>query len=226
MVLSAGHKSSPDYRESLGALYSAYWYPLYAYLRRRGFDPQVSEDHVQAFFAWMIERDTIGRADQDRGRFRSYIVTSLKNFITNEHDRAQAKKRGGDQQFLSIDVTDAEGRYALEPSHDITPDKLFDRSWALATLDRAMGVLEREWIEAGKTEIFTHLRPCLAGRGVTESYRQLGEALDMSEGAVKTAVHRLRRRYGEALREEIAQTVAEEQEVEKELEHLLEALGH
>ena len=225
MVVSAGHPSSPAHRESLAALCRAYWFPLYAYLRRRGFDPHQSEDYVQAFFAWTIEKLTVGKADRERGKFRSFLLTALKNFVANEHDRAMARKRGGADKSLSLDFTDAEGRYALEPAHDLTPDKLCDRSWGLAVLDTVMTRLEAEFDTADKAALFAGLKAYLIAQRPQVSYRETARALNMSEGAVKVAVHRLRKRYRELLRAEIAETVASEDGIEQEIQDLFAALS-
>ena len=224
-VLAAGHPSSPRHREALSELCRDYWYPLYVYLRRRGFDPHQSEDYVQGFFAWTLEKDALGKADRDRGKFRSFLLTSLKNFVANEHDRAQALKRGGGKTPLSLDFTNAEGQYTLEPAHDLTPDKLFDRSWALELLNAAMKRLETRYDEAGKAQEFSFLKEYLTAKKGDVSYREVGARLHMSEGAVKVAVHRLRKRYRELLRAEIAETVTSEDRIEEEIQDLFEALS-
>jgi len=198
---------------------------LYVYLRRRGFDQHQSEEYVQGFFAWTLEKEALAKADQDRGKFRSFLLTSLKNFIANEHDRARALKRGGGKKPLSLDFTNGEGQYALEPAHDLTPDKLFDRSWALELLNAVMKRLETQFEEAGKAREFSLLKDYLTVKKGDVSYCHIGAKLDMSEGAVKVAVHRLRKRYLEVLRAEIAETVTSENGIEQEIQDLFAALS-
>ena len=224
-VVAAGHPSSPSFREALSDLCRDYWYPMYVYLRRRGFDPHQSEEYVQSFFEWILEKETLNKADESRGRFRAFLLTSLKNFVANEHDRAIALRRGGRTKALSLDFTNAEGQYTLEPAHDLTPDKLFDRSWAAEILSAAVRRLSEQYDEAGKSREFSVLKNYLTVKKGEISYREVGAGLDMSEGAVKVAVHRLRRSYREVLRAELAETVTSEDGIEAEIQDLFAALS-
>jgi RNA polymerase sigma-70 factor (ECF subfamily) len=227
MVLSAGGKGasqSTKSRAALAALFETYWYPLFAYARRRGLAASDASDLIQDFFAHLLEKHTIASADPSRGRFRSFLLASLQNFLANQRRRIRARKRGGSRALLSIDQADAEQRYALEPAHDQTPERLFERRWALTVLDRAMNQLRDDYVRSGKEELFERLSPCIGILGGGISYDEVAQTLDMSEGAVKTAVHRLRRRLRECLREEIAQTVEGCDAIDAELRDLIDAL--
>jgi RNA polymerase sigma-70 factor (ECF subfamily) len=204
-------------------LIKIYWYPIYAYMRRRRHKYQEAEDLTQEFFASLLEREPLASADQSKGRFRSFLLTMVKRFLINEWDRSQAQKRGGGQRIIAMDALDAEARYAIEPTDDLTPERLFDRRWAMAVLDQVLARLRRDHVACGKTELFEALRGCLAD-GPDTSYAHVAQKLGMSEGAVKVAAHRLRQRYRQLLREEIAQTVESPQEVEAEIRHLMDCL--
>jgi RNA polymerase sigma-70 factor (ECF subfamily) len=228
MVLSAGRagaKESSQSRAALVALCEIYWYPLFAYARRRGLDSSDAADLIQDFFAHLLEKEAIGAADPQRGRFRSFLLTSLANFLANQRRRERADKRGGGQTLVSIDQADAETRYRLEPVDLDTPERLFERRWALTVLDRAMNRLRDDYVQSGKSELFERLSPYVGASGGDVSYGDVAKALDMTEGAVKTAVHRLRRRLRESLREEIAQTVETSDEIDDELRGLIASLG-
>lgn len=210
-------------RRSLEELCHAYWYPLYAYLRRRGERRASSEDLVQAFFALLLERGDLAAVDPARGRFRAWLLTALKHFAANERERERAEKRGGGRRLLSIDWDAAEARWAAEPATLRTPEREFDRAWALATLERAAERLREEYERRGKADLFEALRPELtSGSGDREA---LAARLGLTAGALKVAVHRLRQRFGEALRAEIGETLESAEEVDAELAELLEALG-
>ena len=224
VVLAAGSPSSPQYEQALSNLCHTYWFPLYSYLRKWGCDSHQAEDCTQAFFTRLLEKNTLRRADRNRGRFRSFLLISLKNFLSDEWDRAQSQKRGGDKKNLSLDAAAAETRYTLEPADRLSPDKLFERSWALTVLKQAMDQLKKESTTAGKMPLFDHLKNHLTGKTETVSYKSLAAKLDMTEDAVKAAVYRLRRRYRELVREEIAQTVATEEQLEEEIKELFAAL--
>ncbi len=223
IVIQAGNESKGKARTALETLCQVYWYPLYAFARRRGQDPESAQDSTQSFFARFLEKHYLGDVDRERGRFRSFLLASFKHFLANEHDRANAKKRGGGRKKLSLDVDRAEQRYALEPRHEITAEKIYDRRWALTVLGTVLEKLEASYGQDGKAELFQALKSTLTGHG-SESYRDLGERLTMSEGAVKVAVHRLRRRYREQLRMEISDTVSDPDEVDQEMQHLLDSL--
>ena len=223
-VLLAGDPDAPLARESLAELCGAYWYPLYAYIRRRGYDPERARDLTQDFFARALEKGLLAEADPSRGRFRSFLRTVCAHFLANRRDREQARKRGGGRAVLPIDPVDAEGRYALELADGLTPERIFDRSWALTLLGRVLDGLGREYDEAGKAATFEALRGVLAGDPDLPSYAAVAARLGTTEGAARVAAHRLRRRYGELLRREIAATLAEPAEVDDEIRDLFAAL--
>ncbi len=208
---------------ALAELCETYWYPLYAFLRRQGRTAEDASDLVQAFFAALLEQSTLEAADPARGRFRSFLLASLKHFAANEHRRAAALRRGGGASIISLDLATAESRYQLEPTHNLTAERVFERRWALLLLEQTLARLRQEHVEAGKERQYAVLKDCLEG-GNAASYRELGEQLEMSEGAVKAAVYRLRRRYRELLLDEVAQTVDSEEEIADELRRLFAAL--
>ncbi len=224
VILRAGYPGSPQYQEAIETLCRAYWFPLYAFLRRRGYNTSDAEDCVQAFFTRMLEKEYLRGVDPKPGKFRSFILTALKRFLAHERERAGAVKRGGRHTFISFDAADAEQRYHLEPAHDLSADKLFEKSWALAVLERTMERLEQESAADGKQVLFDHLKGYLSTEGESRSYREAAARLDMTEPAVKMAVSRLRRRYRVLLREEVAQTVAAHDDVDEEIRDLLRAL--
>ncbi len=224
VVLAAGNQSSPDYTRALSALCETYWYPLYAYLRRRGYDKQQAEDYTQDFFAALLERQGLGKADPKLGKFRSFLLASLKNFLADEWGRKQAQKRGGGIKVSSLDFDDGDTRYSREPVDDLSAEKLFERSWAQAILAQTLTRLKAEFAAEGRQDLFEHLKTYLTA-GEIASYRDAAAALNMTEGAVKVAVHRLRRRYGELVRREIAQTVATAEQIEEEMNALYAALS-
>jgi RNA polymerase sigma-70 factor (ECF subfamily) len=201
-----------------------YWYPLYAYVRRRGHGAQDAEDLTQEFFARVLAKDYLASVDRSKGKFRSFLLASLKHFLANEWDRSHAQKRGGGQVILPLDGASAETRYGLEPAHDVTPEKLFERQWAITVLEQVMVRLKREFVAGEKADIFDVLKPFLAGDETSATYAQVAAKLGMTEGAVKVAVHRMRRRYRGLLREEIAQTVATPEEIADEIRCLLRCL--
>jgi RNA polymerase sigma factor (sigma-70 family) len=226
LVLAAGaDPSSADSREALAALFETYWYPLYGFLRSRGYDTEDAQDLTQAFFARLLEKHAISQADPTRGRFRSFLLASLKHFAANERDRDMAKKRGGGAPMLSLEVEGAECRFQMEPPSDETPERIFDRRWALTLLGRVMSRLEAEVSESGRHRQFERLKTYLTGDRPQLSYAETATELGTSEGAVKVAVHRLRRQFRDLVRDEIAQTVASPEEIEDELRHLWSAVG-
>lgn len=225
VVLTAGKPQAAQSAQALEILCRTYWYPLYAYVRRIGNSPQDAEDLTQAFFARFLEKRWIAGVDAQRGRFRSFLLSALKHFLANEWDKARAQKRGGRMKFVSFEDGTAETRYRREPADTTAPDKEYDRRWALALLDAVLARLRKEYADEGKAGLFEHLKGTLGGDRSEVPYARLGERLEMSEGAVKVAVHRLRQRYRAILRNEIAQTVATETEVEDELRELFAALG-
>lgn len=219
----AARGDTPQARDALERLCQAYWFPLYAYLRRQGNPPADAADLTQGFFATLLRRRDLERVDPTRGRFRSFLLAGVKHFAINEHARAAAQKRGGGQQLLSLDFDAAEGRFAAEAAEQETPESLFDKQWALTLLERATTALRRDYETSGQAELFRALHPRMAGDGDV-GYRQLSEALQMTEAALKSAMHRLRRRFRVFLREEIAQTVASPDEIDGEVSELFEVL--
>ena len=225
VVVAAGHEDSSQARAALETLCRTYWYPLYAYVRRRGQSEHDAQDLIQGFFALLLQRQALQKVEPGRGKFRSYLLTALNHFLIDEHDRQQAQKRGGGQAVISLDAHEAEQRYRLEPSDTETPEKLFDRRWALALIDGAMERLQQEFVADNNTLLFQQLRGFIVDGADNRPYAEVAQQVGMSEEAVKKAVQRLRRRYREAIREEIAQTVATRSEIEEELRHLVSVLS-
>jgi RNA polymerase sigma factor (sigma-70 family) len=229
VVLTAGQNDAQQAQEALEKLCRIYWYPLYIYVRRRGYSPADAEDLTQEFFAWLLERKWLGRADPQRGRFRSFLLTSISNFLANEWDKAKSQKRGGGR-IVSLQRDDAEARYTWEPmsystlESTVTPEQSFEWRWALTLLDEVMNRLSAEFIQDDKKELFEELKPCLLGESEAQPYAVLAKKLGMTEGSVKVAVHRLRQRYRQLLRDEIAGTVANPEEVEEEMRYLFAVL--
>jgi len=226
VVRAAGQPGSPRHQQALETLCRTYWFPLYAYMRRRGYKTHQAEDYTQAFFTRLLEKHDLHLADPKHGKFRSFLLVALKHFLANELDRARAKKRGGDRKILSLDFENAESRYALEPADQLSPEKLLNRAWALTVLDRTMASLQSEWATSKRKRLFEHLKAYLTADRDSVPYAQVAQRLNMTEGAVKVAVHRLRRRYRELLRDEIAQTVATEDQIDEEIRALFAALAH
>jgi RNA polymerase sigma factor (sigma-70 family) len=224
VVLAAAARSQHS-DEALTTLCQIYWYPLYAYVRRRGHDVADAEDLVQAFFMRMLERDALRLADPERGRFRPFLLVSLKHFLINEYDRAHAAKRGGGIPALHLDFAMGEGRYALEPQDALDPERLFERRWALTVMQRVHVRLRSVCARAGKRALFEALKDYVASDGENIPYREAAATLGMSEGAVRVAVHRLRRRFRDLLREEIEETVSDRADVDEELRFLLVTLS-
>lgn len=224
MVLAAGDASSSKAQQALEALCRVYWYPLYAYVRRKGYSADDAQDLVQEFFARLLARNFLSVADRNRGKFRSFLLGSLEHFLAREWTKARAQKRGAGRGTISLDEMDAENRYLLEPADELTAEKIFDRRWATTLLDRAMSWLREECESKGKSDLFTKVEGVLSGEKGEASYAAIAVALQMSEGALKVAVHRLRQRYGELVRAEIAQTVAAPEEAAEELHYLFAVL--
>jgi RNA polymerase sigma-70 factor (ECF subfamily) len=227
VILAARRRSAPEEaREALAALCSTYWYPLYAFVRRKGYNADEAQDLVQGFFARLLEKDDLQDVDPAKGRFRSFLMAACSHFLANRRDYERARKRGGGgRAILSIDAVEAERRYDREPSHTLTPERLYLRRWATTLLDSVLARLQREMADAGKAAQFEALKPALLGESDAESYRRLGAAAGLSEGAARVAAHRLRNRYRELLREEVGRTLADPAEVEQEIRDLFAALG-
>ena len=225
LVLAAARSDSTHAQAALAKLCQTYWYPLYAYVRRRGYDSHDAEDLTQEFFARLLEQKWVAQADRQRGRFRTFMLTALNHFLTNEWHRARAQKRGGAVQIVPLQLDLAETRYGQEPADPLTPEQVFERRWALALLDEVLNTLRNEQAAAGTEGLFETLKPCLVGDRQAQPYAELAAKLGMTEGAVKVAVHRLRQRYRLLLREEIAHTVATPSEVDEEMHHLFTALA-
>ena len=226
VVLAAGQDNFDRAAVALERLCRKYWYPVYAFIRRRGSDGYEAEDLTQAFFAHLLEKETLKKVNRQKGKFRSFLLASATNFLTNEWDKRQTLKRGGQNQIISLDEMAAEELYRHEPAGSLTPEKLFERRWAFTLVDQVLARLKEEYIAADKVLLFTKLEPGLTGEINPGLYAEWAVALDMSEGAVRVAVHRFRRRFGELLRSEIAHTVATPAEVDEELRHLFAAIGN
>jgi RNA polymerase sigma factor (sigma-70 family) len=223
VVLAAGEAGTPQAREALEVLCRTYWPPLYAFVRRQGHDATESEDLIQEFFARLLRREFPGGVQREGGRFRSYLLTSLRRFLTNEWQRARTQKRGGGVRVMSWEALRAEDRYGPEPCDPVTPEMLYDRRWALVLLERVRGQLGAEQFEEGRGEVFEVLQPCLTGAERLIPYAALARQLGVTESAIKMTVHRLRKRFGELLRREIRQTVDRPEAVEDEIRSLLES---
>ena len=209
-------------RSALVALCEAYWYPLYAYVRRRGYPADQAQDFTQEFFVRVLEGRYLERADPEKGRFRAFILTCMKFFLADEGDRVRALKRGGGA-VLSLEMSSGEERYEREPAHEETPERIFERRWALSVLDRVIDRLRAEFMQHGRQELFERLKVCLLGAS-DMPYAALARELNTSEGALKVAIHRLRKRYRELFRQEIAETVADLGDVDSELRFLAAVL--
>jgi RNA polymerase sigma-70 factor (ECF subfamily) len=224
VVVEAGDRDSPKASEAMAQLCHTYWYPLYAYVRRKGYPAPDAQDLTQEFFARLLAKNFVAGADRRKGRFRSYLLGAFEHFLAKEWRRAHTEKRGGGQAAFSLDEMGAESRYLLEPRHDLTPARIFDRRWATTLLEQAMNRLGEECRADQKGELFDKVKELLAGNSAGAAYADLARSLNMSEGAFKVVVHRLRNRFGELARAEIAQTVASREDVDQELQYLLAVL--
>ena len=225
LVLAAAGDDSSRSRRALGDLCEAYWYPLYAFIRRRGSSPQEAADLTQGYLLQVLEKGYLRELNPEAGRFRSFLFASVQHYLSNQRDRERAAKRGGGREPLSLDVATAEGRYVIDPADDLTPEKLFERRWAMEVLDRAMARMRERAVRAGDAQRFERLKTYVTGEDSGPGYRALAAELGMTEAAVAVAVHRMRKEFGRRLREEIAETVADPREIDDEIRHLLRALG-
>ena len=224
VVMAAGEASSGPAREALEKLCRVYWYPLYGFVRRQGRSPEDAQDLTQEFFAHFLENETFRAADQDRGRFRTFLLACLKHFLVGEWRKGQAAKRGGSAIF-SLDQAEAEERYQAEPGTDASPDKIFDKRWAATLLDEVLRRLGEDYAAQGKLALFEKLKLTVWGNKEVAPYSELAPQLGMTEGALKVAVHRLRHAYLQLLRTEVAQTLANPADVDDELRHLIRAMS-
>jgi RNA polymerase sigma factor (sigma-70 family) len=228
VVIAAGQDDSPSAADALEKLCHAYWYPLYAFVRRLGTTPSDAQDLTQGFFLQLLERRLVAKADPEAGRFRSFLLASLKHFLAHEHERATGLKRGGGTSFVSFDELEPEQRYALEPQDAATPELLFERRWALQQIENALARLQAEYTVAGRGPLFELLKDYVWGDQNALTLAQIADRLDLTEEAVKKTVQRLRQRFSDCLRSEVAQTVSTPDQIDLELRHLREALtwGH
>jgi RNA polymerase sigma factor (sigma-70 family) len=219
--MASRQAGSPQAANALEKLCRTYWYPLYAFVRRQGRNVHDTQDLIQAFFAHVLEKNSLAAADPLRGKFRTFLLTALKHFLADEHDKATAQKRGGKHVTISLDEQSAEDRYCLEPVDECTPEKLFERRWAVTVLEEARAQLREEYKAAGKLEMFDRLECFCRPEESTVSYGELAGLSMLSETAMRSQVHRLRRRYRQLIREAIAHTVSSPAEIDEEIRHLL-----
>lgn len=224
VVVAAARDDGNNASHALQILCQNYWYPLYAYVRRRTNDEHRAQDLTQSFFAHLLEKRTLDAADPERGRFRAFLLTACKRFLVNERDKQTAQKRGGKLRVLSLDFSAAESRYHLEPATDLTPERDFDRQWAIALIDSVLAQLRTQFAEAGDELKFELMKPFLQGSSF-QTHAELADSLQVSEGAAKVSVHRLRCRFRELLRQEIAQTVDSENTIDDEVQSLFELMS-
>jgi RNA polymerase sigma factor (sigma-70 family) len=225
VVTAATEVRSPAADRALTALCETYWFPLYAFLRKRGQSAEDAQDLTQAFFARLLEKRALRQADPARGRFRSFLLSSLQHFVANERDREITKKRGGGIPVVSLELEGAEGRFQIDPATDDTPEKVFDRQWAMTLLGQVMSRLEAEMSDGGKRQQYEGLKAYLTGDTPKRPYAEVARELGLSDGAIKVAVHRLRRRFRDLVRDEIGQTVSSADEIDDELRYLWLAVG-
>ena len=226
MVLAAGQDDDPSAIPALEQLCRKYWFPIYAFIRRRGSNPHEAEDLTQGFFAFVLEKEAFKKVDREKGRFRSFLLAALTNFLANEWDKRRTLKRGGEYRMINWDEAMAEACYCQEPVDSVTPEKLFERRWASALVEQVLNHLKREYAAAGKEVLFGKLESALTGELAGGTSAAWAAELGMTEGAVRVALHRLRRRFGELLRKEIAATVTGDGEVDEEIRHLFAAIAN
>jgi RNA polymerase sigma-70 factor (ECF subfamily) len=225
VIVTAGDAQAPAARDALERLCRTYWFPLYAYVRRSGYSHEEAQDLTQAFFAHLLQGNRIGRADPQKGRFRCFLLAALKHFLADHWDRVKARKRGGATCFVPWDPRLAESRYLSEPQEPLTPEEIYEHNWAKALLEVVFERLRQEYTAEGKEELFGRLKGCLTEARAAVPYAELSRVLEVSEAGVRMAVHRLRLRYRDVLRMELAQCVADAGEVEEELRYLYRVLA-
>jgi RNA polymerase sigma-70 factor (ECF subfamily) len=224
-VRLAGQDYSAASAAALEKLCRAYWYPLYAFVRRQGHDPAAAQDLTQEFFSRLLAGNGLESVDRSKGKFRSFLLASMKNLLANEWHRSQAKKRGGGAPHFSLDAVTAEERYQLDPADESTPEKIFERRWAEAVIDSVTRRLQQEFAEAGLSDRFEALKVFLLAGDEPPSYAEVARQLNLTEGATRTAIYRMRQRYGQLFRDEIAQTVSSPEEMEEEIREFFAVLG-
>ena len=224
LILAAGDPGSPQASSALASLCEIYWFPVYAFIRRTGASPDDARDLTQAFFTRVLEKGYFGEAKRERGRFRSFLLTAVRHFLSNERDAARAQKRGGGAAHLPLEYDDGERRYMLEPVDDLTPEHVYERRWALTVLDSAMTRLGGRYAEPDRQKVFAELRPLLMGRE-DGAYAGAAAALGVSDGALRVALHRLRTQFAACLREVVSETVDEGDDVDEELQELLKVVS-
>src|ERR1017187_4544294 len=225
LVLNARDPSSPLATEALEKLCRTYWYPLYVYVRRQGEDDESAKDLTQGFFVRLLEKNYLAQVQREKGKFRSFLLASLKHFVADERDKARAQKRGGGQVIISLDDTTWEDRYRLEPVEAMDAEKLYERRWALTLLEQARARVREEYVKAGKAEHYDHLKAFESGDQNAPSYAQVAAELELTESAVKSAVFRMRQRYRELVREEVANTLDNPAEVDAEITYLISVIS-
>jgi RNA polymerase sigma-70 factor (ECF subfamily) len=224
VVLLAGECASVEADQALENLCRTYWYPLYAYVRRQGRSADDAQDLTQEFFARLLEKKYLCLADPQRGRFRTFLLSSLKNYLINEWEKSRTAKRGGGGVTFSLDEQDAEGRYLTDPVGGLTPDRIYEKRWAVTLLEKVLARLREEYVADDKALLFDALKPYVWGETLADGYDEVAMRLTMSTGALRVAMHRLRESYRELLREEVARTVASAADVDEELRQLVAAL--
>lgn len=226
LILAANQADSPQALEALGRLCQTYWYPLYAFIRRRGHEAEPAKDLTQEFFSRLLEKQFLRIADQERGRFRTFLLSCVEHFLSNERKKENTLKRGGGYTFVSLEDASAEERYLAEPADEMSPDKLLDRRWALTVLEMSFQQLKHEYAESGKAAQFDALQTNLSGaKEAPCSFAEIGAQLGMTESAARQAAFRMRSRFGDLLRQSVAQTVASPQDLEAEMSHLRAVLS-
>ncbi len=226
LVVSAGSPDEPAAQRALSELCNAYWYPLYAYVRRRVDDVHDAQDLTQAFFSHLLEQQTIARADPTRGRFRAFLLTALKNFLAGEWQKGRARKRGGGRAILSLDFDSGESRYQIEPADHLTPEKLYEQRWVLTLLDHVLDRLQVEMVETGRRQYFEQLKTAITGDATAHEYEQAGRALGITAAAAKQAGYRMRKRYRQLFRLEVLRTLADGGDVDDEILQISEILAN
>lgn len=225
LVLRARDRDGDQARQALADLCGRYWYPLYAFIRRQVERPDLALDLTQGFFARLLEKDVLDEVDRRKGKFRSFLLTCCRHFLSNERDRERTQKRGGGREFVPLDGVEADRKYHLEPSHELTAERLFERRWALTLLEETLGLLAGEYEREGKRELYRRLEPMLVQSADARPYATVSTELGMSEAAVKKAAQRMRQRYREILRERIAATVEGPEQIDEEIRLLFAALS-